>query len=53
MSHVAKMNIIQVILFIAINLDWPLMSLVVKNVFLYGELTKEVSMDSSSGFPIG
>lgn len=42
---VAKMNTIQVILSIAVNLDWSLLQFDVNNVFLRRELTNEVYMD--------
>ena len=37
-SPVTRMNSIQVIFFVALNLSWPLFQLDVKNVFLYGDL---------------
>jgi len=36
--HVAKLNSIQVILSLAVNLDWKLHQLDIKNAFLNGEL---------------
>ena len=38
-SHVAKINIVCVLLSLAANLDWPLQQFDVKNVFLHGDLT--------------
>ena len=35
---VAKLNTIQVLLSISVNLEWPLFQLDVKNAFLNGEL---------------
>lgn len=46
----AKLNTTRVLLSLAANLDWPLMQLDVKNVFLNGELSEEVYMDFPSGF---
>jgi len=45
-----KLNIVRVLLSIAANLDWPLQQLNVKNVFLNGNLEKEVYMDPPPGF---
>lgn len=42
---VAKINTIRVMLSFAVNLDWSLLQLNVKNVFLHGELTMEMYMD--------
>ncbi|CAL8109306.1 unnamed protein product [Prunus armeniaca] len=44
-APVAKLNIVRVLLSLAANLDWPLHQFDVKNVFLHGELTREVYMD--------
>ena len=41
----AKINTIRVVISLVVNLDWPLMQLDVKNVFLNGDLEKEVYMD--------
>ena len=49
-APVAKMNIVRVLLSIAVNQDWPLQQLDVKNVFLNGDLEEEVYMDSPPGF---
>ena len=41
-APVAKINNIRVLLSLAVNLDWPLQQLNVKNVFLDGDLEEEV-----------
>ena len=45
LSPVEKLNIARVLLFLVANLDWPLHQFEVKNVFLHGDLEKEVHMD--------
>jgi len=37
-SHFAKLNSVRVLLSLAVNLDWPLHQLDIKNAFLNGEL---------------
>ncbi|XP_028787939.1 uncharacterized protein LOC114743903 [Neltuma alba] len=41
-APVAKLNIIRILLSLAVNLDWPLHQLDVKNAFLNGELKEKV-----------
>ena len=48
-SHFAKLNSVRVLLSLAVNLDWPLHQLDIKNVFLNGELEKEVYMQIPPG----
>ena len=49
-APVAKMNSIHVLLSLAIQSNWPLYQLDMKNVFLNGDLEEEVFMDLPSGF---
>ena len=48
-SLVAKLNTIKVLLSLAINLDWPLYQMDVKNAFLNGDLEEEVYMEIPLG----
>ena len=43
-SFVAKLNTIRVLLFVALNRDWPLYQLDVKNAFLYRDMEEKVYM---------
>ena len=49
-APVSKLNTVHVLLFIAINQDWPLFQLDAKNAFLNGDLIEEVYMDIPAGF---
>ena len=49
-APVAKINSIRVLISLAVNLDWPLLQLDVKNAFLNGDLEEEVYMDLPPGF---
>ncbi|RVW33465.1 Retrovirus-related Pol polyprotein from transposon RE2 [Vitis vinifera] len=49
-SHVAKIASVRLLLSMAAMCSWPLYQLDIKNVFLHGDLTKEVYMDQPPGF---
>ena len=48
----AKINTIWVLLSLAVNLDWPLQQLDVKNAFLNDDLEKEVYMELPPDFDL-
>lgn len=49
-APVAKINSIRILLSLAVNSDWPLHQLDVKNAFLIGDLKEEVFMSLPPGF---
>ena len=49
-SPVAKMAYIRLLFYMAAMRSWPLYKLDIKNVFLHGELAKEVYMEQPPGF---
>lgn len=49
MAHVAKVNIVRVLLSLVANQDWPQLQFDVKNAFLHGDLKEEVHMDLPLG----
>lgn len=46
----ARLNSVRVIISFAVNYDWPLYQLDVKNAFLYGDLSEEVYMEQPPGY---
>ena len=46
----AKINTVRVLFSLAMNLDWPLQQLDVKNLFLNGDLEEDVYMELPLGF---
>ena len=49
-APVAKVNSICVLLSLAVNSNWPLHQLDIKNAFLNGDLEEEVFMELPPGF---
>jgi hypothetical protein len=49
-THMAKMNIVRVILSLIVNMDRPLWQLDMKDVFLHNDLSEEVYIDHPLGF---
>ena len=52
-APIAKINTVQVLLALAVNLEWPLQQLDVKNAFLNENLEEEVYLDLLSSFDKG
>ena len=48
-APVAKINIVQILLSLYVNLDWPLYQFDVENAFLHGDLQEEVYMELPPG----
>ncbi|KAL0458329.1 UNVERIFIED_CONTAM: Retrovirus-related Pol polyprotein from transposon RE1, partial [Sesamum latifolium] len=49
-SPVARLNSIRVLFSLAVNQDWPMYQMDVKNAFLYGDLSETVFMEQPPGY---
>ncbi|KAK4406515.1 Retrovirus-related Pol polyprotein from transposon RE1 [Sesamum angolense] len=49
-SPVARLNSIRVLFSLAVNLNWPMYQIDIKNAFLYGDLNETVYMEQPPGF---
>jgi len=47
---VARLSFIRILFFVAVNMEWPLFQLDVKNTFLYGNLKERVYMEQPPGY---
>ena len=52
-APVAKMNSVRTLISCAVNLDWEIYQMDVKNTFLHSDLHEEVYMHIPPGFEIG
>lgn len=50
LSPTTRLNYIQILFSLAINLSWPMYQLDVKNAFLYGDLSPTVFMEQPPGY---
>ncbi|KAL0393252.1 UNVERIFIED_CONTAM: Retrovirus-related Pol polyprotein from transposon RE1 [Sesamum radiatum] len=49
-SPVARLNSIHVLVSLAVNLNWPMYQMDIKNAFLYGDLNETVYMEQPPGY---
>ncbi|KAL0309234.1 UNVERIFIED_CONTAM: Retrovirus-related Pol polyprotein from transposon RE2 [Sesamum radiatum] len=49
-SPVARLNSIRVLFSLAVNLNWPMYQMDIKNAFLYGDLNETVYMEQPPGY---
>jgi Reverse transcriptase (RNA-dependent DNA polymerase) len=49
-ASVTKMNAVRILILCAMNIRWDLFQLDIKNIFLHGDLKKEVFMEISPNF---
>ncbi|KAL0442260.1 UNVERIFIED_CONTAM: Copia protein [Sesamum radiatum] len=49
-SPVAHLNSIRVLFSLAVNLDWPMYQMDIKNAFLYGDLNETIYMEQPPGY---
>ena len=49
-ASIAKLNTIQILVSLAVNLDWPLLQYDIKNAFLNGDLKEEIYTDIPPGY---
>jgi len=51
-SPVARLNSVHILISVAVNHQWPMYQLDIKNAFLHGDLYEEIYMDQSSGYVV-
>ncbi|KAK4383286.1 Retrovirus-related Pol polyprotein from transposon TNT 1-94 [Sesamum angolense] len=49
-SPVARLNFIRVLFSLAVNLNWPMYQMDIKNAFLYGDLNETIYMEQPAGY---
>jgi len=48
----AQLNSVRILISVAVNCQWPMYQLDIKNAFLHGHLQEEVYMDQSLGYVV-
>jgi len=51
-SPVAWLNSVRILISMAVNRQWPMYQLDIKNIFLHGDFQEEVYMDQPSGYGV-